>query len=118
MTEVPEPVGSASFVDVRDVARLHVWAMEHPEAANHERYIAVSGQSVPQAMVDILRKGYPQRDKKIVVGNPGKGYKNDYTFTEGGFSSDKAVQATGESWIGLEQCVLDAAKSLEGFLKD
>ncbi|MRX44542.1 SDR family oxidoreductase [Agromyces kandeliae] len=39
------PNGSASAVDVRDVAELHVLAMRHPDAAG-ERFLAVSGDAI------------------------------------------------------------------------
>jgi nucleoside-diphosphate-sugar epimerase len=107
------------FVDVRDVARLHVFAMEHGDKANGQRYLAIGGVSSGQAVADILNKHYPQRKDIIKVGHPGQGYPSDYkTQPVGGisFDSSKAVEATGQDWIGFEQTVLDAAKAFEHYL--
>lgn len=114
---IPDPFGSGSCVDVRDVARVHIWAMEHPEVANGERYITAYGQGTPQAIADILHEGYPERKEKMVVGEPGQGYRKDYQYEIGGISGDKVEKATGQRWIRFDQSVLDAAKSLEGWLK-
>ena len=106
------------FVDVRDVARLHVFGIEHGDEANGQRYLAVAGVSSGQAIADILNKHYPQRKGIIKVGQPGQGYPADYKTTAGGisFNSRKAVKATGQDWIGFEQTVLDTAKVFEHYL--
>lgn len=53
------------FVDVRDVADLHVRAMTHPDAAG-ERFLAVSDEvlTVPQ-MADILRERLGEAARKV-----------------------------------------------------
>lgn len=106
------------FIDVRDVARLHVFAIEHSDKTNGERYLTVAGQSSGQAVADILNKHYPQRKGIIKVGQPGQGYQADYKIPPGGisFDSSKAVKATGQDWIGFEKTVLDAAKAFEIYL--
>lgn len=117
--EIPPPLGPAgTFVDVRDVARLMVWAATHGEEANGQRYIALGGVGGEQAIADILRKHYPERRGLIKEGTPGKGYLPGYGFPEGGIDIDssKAVKATGQDWIGYEKAVLDAAKEFEKYL--
>ena len=114
--EVPESFTSGSFADVRDVAKLHIWAMENPEVANRQRYIAVAGQGNPQKVIDILRKRYPERQDRILLGNPGVEDLNDDSFKVGGYSSAKAEKAAHVEWIGFEKTVVDSAKSLETWL--
>ena len=55
------------IVDVRDVAALHVAALETPEAAGR-RLIASSDTLSIKAVADVLREAYPDRARKI----PGK----------------------------------------------
>jgi nucleoside-diphosphate-sugar epimerase len=109
------PASTRPMVDVRDVARLHVYAIEHGDKANGERYLAVSGFTAAQAIADILNKHYPERKGIIQVGTPGKGYPADYKSGVP-VDSTKAVKATGQDWIPYEKTVLDAAKVFEQFL--
>ncbi|KAH8586406.1 putative NAD dependent epimerase/dehydratase [Bisporella sp. PMI_857] len=114
---IPPPLGgSGAFVDVRDVARLMVFSVSHPEVADGERYIACGGVGSGQAVADILREHY--KNRKIAVGNPGEGYEPGWRFPNGGirFDSSKAVKATGKEWIPFDKSVLDAAKSFEKLL--
>jgi nucleoside-diphosphate-sugar epimerase len=104
------------FVDVRDVARVFVWAVEHPEIANGERYITAAGVFTNQAIADLLRKHYPHL--KIEVGTPGEGYPPDFKPIPEGITIDasKSIKATGQDYIGFEKMILDAAKEFEKLL--
>ena len=108
--------GDGAFVDVRDVAALMVFAVNHPEIANQQRYIACGGWANGQAIADILNNRY--KDKNITVGSPGEGYEPGWVFKEGGVTIDssKAVKATGREWIPFDKSVLDAAKYFEKLL--
>ncbi|MEL7452497.1 MAG: NAD-dependent epimerase/dehydratase family protein, partial [Pseudomonadota bacterium] len=55
------------IVDVRDVADLHVKAMEHPEAAG-ERFIAADDFLWFSDLADLLRARYPDYSKRIPKG--------------------------------------------------
>ena len=115
----PPPFGgSGSFVDIRDVSRLMVWPVDHPMQADGQRYIACAGKGSMQAIADILNKRYPERRGTIQVGEPGTGYLPDYSFAKDDISIDasKALEATGQDWIGYEQSVVDAAKAYERYL--
>ncbi|KAK2004034.1 NAD dependent epimerase/dehydratase [Colletotrichum falcatum] len=109
--------GNGSHVDVRDVARLIVFAAERPDVADGQRYIAggSTNYATVQAYYDVLRKAYPGRRDIIQEGEPGKGYMEDYSTPPDGRKVDgtKAVKATGQGWIPFEKMVLDAAKSYE-----
>jgi nucleoside-diphosphate-sugar epimerase len=111
---MPPQIGGAGYIDVRDVARIHIWAAEHPEQSNGQRYLMSNGKAPPQAAADLLRKTYPDRD--IVVGEPGKGYTPDYWFVEGESSSvsTKAYQALGvKRFITYDRSVLDTVEAFE-----
>jgi hypothetical protein len=94
-----------------------VFTVDHPEKANGERFIAQAGAPNFQAIADILRKHYPERN--IDIGTPGEGYAHDYGFPDEApvkIDSGKAVRVTGVDWIGFEESTLDAAKSFERYL--
>lgn len=119
--EIPPPFGGSSgSVDVRDVARLILFAVQEKEKASNQRFIAASGVRSHQAVADILRETYPERRDIIKEGNPGEGYLPDYSVPEDSpaakIDNSKAVRVTGKEWINPKQSVLDAAKALERYL--
>ncbi len=107
-----------SYIDNRDVARVALWAVDHHEEANGERYITIAGRPDPQTIADILNKH--STNPKLDKGTPCKGYLADYSYPAEGkgirIDSSKAVKATGQGWIGFEKSVLDAAKVFERYL--
>lgn len=52
------------LVDVRDVAEMHLWAMESPIAAG-QRFICVNRSSSYQEIAKILKEGFPEFGKRI-----------------------------------------------------
>ncbi|RSL53581.1 hypothetical protein CEP54_010344 [Fusarium duplospermum] len=116
--EIPPPISpGSSFVDVRDIARVAVFSIDHPDKANGERFLLTSGQFPPQAAADILRKAFPERQDIIKVGTPGEGYNPGYAYDENRvIDGSKAVRVTGKDYYTVEQTIIDAAKSYEKFL--
>jgi nucleoside-diphosphate-sugar epimerase len=125
---VPPPIGSGSFVDVRDVAYAHVWALEHPKEVNGERYITAAGKGTPQAAADILRAHYKGTaiGERISVGEPGNGYigydketglvkKVEYLPGDSSFDGSKAERVMGFKYRPFEQAVIDTAKAFEAY---
>jgi nucleoside-diphosphate-sugar epimerase len=111
--DIPPPLSPANnFVDVRDVARLFLWAVEHSDQANGERYIAHAGRGSEQRIADVLREHYSERRDQIKEGIPGQ-YPPDIGLA---IDSSKAVKATGHDFIQFDKSVLDAAKSFEVYL--
>lgn len=112
---IPPGIGGMSYVDVRDVALLHAWALEHPSESNGQRYLCTNGKGTPQAIADICRKHYPGRE--IAVGEPGKDYVEDYWWPKGEASmlASKAYKALGieRFAIDFEQSVLDTVRAFE-----
>lgn len=107
-----------SYVDVRDVARMILWGVEHPEEADGERYILASWYGPSQSMADILREKYRDRAGIIQKGHPGEGYVAGYGFPENGeiYDSGKAKRATGQEWMSWEETVVDTVERLKGLL--
>jgi nucleoside-diphosphate-sugar epimerase len=106
------------YVDVRDVGRLIVYGVEQPAAANGERIIASTGYAPPQAVADILRAAYPERQSIIKEGTVGEGYVPGFakSTVPANVDGSKGAKALGGAYTPFEQVVLDTAKSLEGLL--
>lgn len=126
---MPPNIGSGGYVDVRDVARIHLWAYEHPDVADGERYIGCQGFGPTQALADIIRQEYAgtKIGEKVTKGEPGNGYqgfnketgKVEYvSWAKGGVQVDgsKAEQAIGQKYIGFPQSVIETAKAFEALL--
>src|ERR1700733_4975411 len=71
VSEIPAQISGGAYVDVRDVAKVHVWAFENLEKANRERYIAATSYRPLQGVADILRYKYrgTKIAENILVGN-------------------------------------------------
>ncbi|EMR80895.1 hypothetical protein ACHAP3_006486 [Botrytis cinerea] len=129
---IPADAGSSSTVDVRDVADMHIWAYEHPEKSDGERYIACSGPGPAQGQADILReyfkeKGDEEALAKIVVGTPGKDYAGYNKETEkvesvewlpGGvhISGEKAEREMGFKYRNFKESSIETAEALKPLL--
>ena len=122
---IPPSIGSGYFIDVRDVAFVHLWAYEHPDIANGERYIASHGYGPPQAAADILREAYPGRRDIIQVGKPGDGYigyengvakEVKSTPDKVSVSGEKAERVMGFKTLTFKESVLETAKFMERYL--
>jgi nucleoside-diphosphate-sugar epimerase len=128
-TEVPPYIGTGSFVDVRNVATMHIWAFENAQKADGERYLGVQGFGPIQAAADVLNDAYKgtKIGEKITKGTPGEGYvgynketgKVDFVgFLPGArkISGAKAVREMGLEYITFQQSIVDTAKAFEALL--
>lgn len=102
-------------VDVRDVAKLHLYPIEHPSETNGERYIASAAFSPPQAYADILRKALPEAKDRIQEGKPGEGYPSNYQLNPKMIDGSKAEKILG-GYIPFEESVVNTAKAFRGLL--
>lgn len=116
--DIPKPiVEDASFVDVRDIARVAVYGVDHGDKLDGERYLLANGVVSPQAAADVLREAYPDRRDVIKKGTPGEGYRPGFAYPEEkSIDGSKAVRATGQDYYPVEQTIRDTAKYLEKFL--
>lgn len=115
------PTALPHVVDVRDVAQLLRYAVEHPEQTNGERYIASGAVDHPQALRDILREEFAEARARIEEGVKGEGYSADYQDrgTKDGYRVDsgkaRALLEGGE-WISYRKTVVDTAKAFVGLI--
>lgn len=108
------------YVDVRDVARLVVWAVGHPTQSDKERYLAVATEASPLNIAKNLLQLYPRRQKIIQGSCSGANLSLEQPVPERavGFDSSKAVKATGDAWISFDRTILHAAKEFEIYLRE
>lgn len=95
------------FVDVRDVARIHLHAFES-EVTNF-RYLAVFGSFCIQDVLDIVNEKIPSLRGVIPVGTPGSG--KDIANRIFPSDNSKTIALVGEG-ISLEQSVLDTINQI------
>jgi nucleoside-diphosphate-sugar epimerase len=112
---MPPQIGGATYIDVRDVAAMHVFAALNPQKSAGQRYLATNGKGPPQAIADLLRAKFPERD--IIEGEPGQGYlKGSYWYPEGESSAvaTKAYKAMEvDRFITFDQSILDTVEAFE-----
>lgn len=115
------PSNGFSIIDVRDVAALHVAALESPEAAG-ERYLATSDYTPFPQVADILRQAYP--DWNITIkrvpdwlikliasfGGPARQIINDIG-NEKIFDGSKGEALLGRKFIGAKESILATAEA-------
>lgn len=113
------PSNGFSIIDVRDVAALHIAALEKPEAEG-QRYLATAEYMPFPAVADILRDAYPDRNvtRKFVpdwiirliarFGGPTRQIINDIG-NEKHFDGRKGEALLGRKFIPARQAILDTA---------
>jgi nucleoside-diphosphate-sugar epimerase len=115
---VPSPIAAGAYVDVRDVAAVSLFAVEHPELVAEKRIPVVAGQGPPQAVADILREHYPERRDVVPEGTVGAGYRRgDWKWAANtfSFSSTLIEDMMHIEWIPFDNCVLDTVKGFHLF---
>jgi len=101
-------IAPVSFVDVIDVARAHVKAIELGEKANGQRYLLNAGPYDFQEAVDVLRKHFPERQNIIAKGQPGR-YKNIPNEYDG----SKVTRELGIQYNTFANAVLNTVNSVK-----
>lgn len=111
---VPD-TGTFLFVDVRDVAELHVRAFEKPELGG-ARLFATAGLFCNRQVLDIVRKSFPELKDQLPAESVQGGDlpPNDQLFS---FDNSKTTTSTGIQWTPLDRTMVDTVKSLKPFLK-
>ncbi len=115
------PSNGFSIIDVRDVADMHVAALEKPEAQG-ERYLATAEYVPFPKVADVLREAYPDRritrrnvpDWLIKViaafGGPARQIINDIG-NEKVFDGRKGEALLGRTYVPARQSIIDTAES-------
>ena len=110
--------GTPGFVDVRDVAKIHIWCMEHPIQSRDKRIRAHAGVERPYGLVGTLRQAYPERGDVIPRKELGIGYVGD----KGGLrerdfvNGEQVTQVAAIRYISYKQSILETARVLELYL--
>jgi nucleoside-diphosphate-sugar epimerase len=116
------PSNGFSIIDVRDVAELHVAALEKPEAVG-QRYLATGDYTPFPQVADILREAYPDRQVtmkrvpdwliKLIArfGGPARQIINDIG-NEKIFDGTKGEALLGRKFIGARESILATAESV------
>lgn len=121
------PKASISMSDVRDIAKVHVLAMETPEASG-KRFITTTDKSYAfKDVAKILKtNGYDKVSTKEApsfllkfLGKFNSEIKGMMPFIGNDFTSDNSQTKKVLNWspISLEKTVLDTAKSVEEVIK-
>lgn len=116
------PSNGFSIIDVRDVADLHVAALEASEAVG-QRYLATSDYTPFPEVARIVREAYPDREVTMKVvpdwiiraialfGGPTRQIINDIG-NEKVFDGSKGERLLGRKFISAKQSILDTAESV------
>jgi nucleoside-diphosphate-sugar epimerase len=99
------PTGFPVFVDVRDVAELHVLAVTK-DVAKNQRYLTVANHFDNSQIADILRRHFPEQAHRIPVGPVVAGPEHFKT------DSSKVQKELGIKWIDFETSVVDTAREI------
>lgn len=115
------PSNGFSIIDVRDVAALHVAALESPETIG-QRYLATAEYTPFPKVADIVREAYPDwhvTTKRVPdwiikliarFGGPARQIINDIG-NEKVFDGSKAERLLGRKFIGAKESILATAES-------
>jgi nucleoside-diphosphate-sugar epimerase len=97
-------------VNVLDVAKAHVAAMELPAAAN-ERFLLAAGQYNNRLIVEVIRKRFPEyKDALPSQEVKGGDYPADGTFKIG---NEKSKEVLGIQYKEFEQTIVDTVNSFK-----
>lgn len=105
------PTGTYIWIDVRDLADLHVLAMEKEEAAN-QRYFTTAGLFANTDIVEVIGREFPEYKDGLPSGDAlaeGK-YPADGVYQA---NNKKATDLLGGKWRSLDESVRDTVKSLK-----
>jgi NADPH-dependent methylglyoxal reductase len=97
-----------SFVDVRDVAVIHVRALQKGKVSDGKRLIASAGPWTHQMIVDIIRKRFPETRDRIPIGKPGENY-HVANMVDG----KNSVEILGVEYTPLEKTIIDTCNSIK-----
>lgn len=107
--EMPPTNPAQFYVDVRDVAKAHILALEKPEAGGQRLFVA-AGPFYYRAIADILLDQFPEFKDKL----PGPETKGgELRSASATYNNDKTVELLGLEFTKLEKSIADLVESLK-----
>lgn len=104
------PTGTYLWIDVRDLARAHVLAMEKSSAAN-KRFFVTAGYFSNKEIVQIVEKNFPQyKDELPTADTPGGDYPSGGVYK---YNNKRSLELLGGKLITLQESIVDTVKSLQ-----
>ncbi|CCK69764.1 methylglyoxal reductase (NADPH-dependent) GRE2 KNAG_0D00120 [Huiozyma naganishii CBS 8797] len=97
------------FIDVRDVAKAHVLAIQKDELLG-QRLILSEGRFNTQDILDVLNKDFPTLKGKLPVGKPGTG--TVVCDTGATIDNSKSKKLLGFQFRSLEETIDDTASQI------
>lgn len=91
-------------VDVRDVAKLHIAALENDNLAG-KRLLAYAGYWDTQIILEFIQKSYPELAKDLPEGTPGSSEEAKKTALT--IDNSETTRLTGIEWIPVEKSFKD-----------
>jgi nucleoside-diphosphate-sugar epimerase len=101
------PTGVFIWVDVRDVADAHVFAIEKPEAAG-KRFFCTEGYYSNAEIAQIIKDEFPEYNDKL----PEK-LENDRPKDVYGYDNSRSKEVLGLKYRPLKGAIVDLVKSLK-----
>lgn len=106
------PTGPVQFwVDVRDVARAHILAMEKP-AAGGKRLFTTAGYFSNREIIDVVRANFPELEDRL----PPRDLKGGDAAPADQickYDNSDTVKTLGIEWTGLKTSMIDLVKSIK-----
>lgn len=102
------------WIDVRDLALIHVRLIEVPEAAG-KRFFATAGYFSNKEIADAIRNNFPEyKDNLPAADAPGDGdYPNGSTESLHKYDNSRVVKTLDIKFRTIEESVVDLVKSLK-----
>lgn len=97
------------FVDVRDVAKGHLAALENEDALG-KRLFLTGGKFSTQMMLDIIHKNFPQFNDKLPIGKPNTGEQDISSLIQ--VNNDATRKLLGFEFSSLETILKDTIDQL------
>ena len=109
--EIPDSPIIPLYIDVRDAALAHVYAMERQEAGGH-RLFATAGRYAHRQAIDVVRKEFPEYEDRLpsVDKKGGEALSLDATFK---YDNQETLDILNIDWISFEKSTSDLIKSLK-----
>ncbi|KAK0385925.1 hypothetical protein NLU13_7100 [Sarocladium strictum] len=98
------------WVDVRDVAKAHILAMDRPEAGG-KRLFTIAGYFSNREILDIVRANFPDLEDRLPPGDL-KGGDPAPADRICKFNNDETVKVLGIEWTSLESSMVELVKSV------